>query len=70
MYLQNRDLRMQQELAKAVGDGIAASITVGALLKYIPAIAALFTLIWTLMRIYEMLAGEGAIAKMIKRWHK
>lgn len=41
------------EAAKAVGDVVSASIVVGALFQWLPAIAALFTLVWTAIRIYE-----------------
>lgn len=41
------------QTAKAVGDVLSASIAVGALFKWLPAIAALLTIVWTLLRIYE-----------------
>lgn len=57
------------EAIKAVGDISAASITVATILNWLPAIAALFTIIWTSTRLYESITGrpfsESKIAKFL-----
>lgn len=39
--------------ARAVGDVLSVGTVVGAIVGWLPAIAALFTIIWTAIRIYE-----------------
>lgn len=56
-----------QQTIKHVGDAAAAFITVGTILKYLPAVAAVFTIFWTGMRILEMFGGEGSISKWWKK---
>jgi hypothetical protein len=41
------------ENAKYIGDSISVITVVGTLTHYLPAIAALLTIIWTGIRIYE-----------------
>lgn len=41
------------ETVKHVVDGISIVTMVGTLANFLPAIAALFTIIWTAIRIYE-----------------
>lgn len=41
------------QVAKVAGDISAASITVATVLQWLPAVAAIFTIIWTAIRIYE-----------------
>lgn len=43
----------QTEQIKHAGDVLAVGTTVGAVIGWLPAIAALATIIWTLIRIYE-----------------
>jgi FtsH-binding integral membrane protein len=42
-----------QEVAKLITDGLSVVTVVGTLAGLLPAIAALFTIIWTGIRIYE-----------------
>lgn len=42
-----------QEAAKLITDGLSVVTVVGTLAGVLPAIAALFTIIWTGIRIYE-----------------
>jgi len=42
-----------QDAGKTVGDITAISVTVATVTDLLPAIAALFTIIWTAIRIYE-----------------
>lgn len=41
-----------------VGDATAATVMVGSMLGYLPALAALFTIVWTGIRIYEWWKGR------------
>ena len=41
------------ETAKHVADGVSVITVIGTLAEILPAIAALFTIIWTGFRIYE-----------------
>lgn len=54
-----------------VVDGVAAVVVVASLASILPPAAALFTLVWTGMRIYEMVTGnpfsQSRIARLI-RW--
>jgi hypothetical protein len=43
----------QHETAKHVVDALSLVTVVGTLVQLLPAIAALFTIIWTAIRIYE-----------------
>jgi hypothetical protein len=54
------------ELAKQVGDGLSVVTAIGTLVQLLPAVAALFTIIWTGMRIAEMVAGKP-FAEIIRR---
>ena len=51
------------EQAKHIGDALAVGTTVGALIGWLPALAALFTIIWTAIRIYETATVQKLIAK-------
>jgi hypothetical protein len=42
-----------QEAAKLITDGLSVVTVVGTLAGLLPAVAALFTIIWTAIRIYE-----------------
>jgi len=46
------------EVVKHVADGVAAVTAIGTLMQMLPAFAALFTIVWTGMRIAEMIAGK------------
>lgn len=41
------------DAAKYVADGAAASVAAATVIGWLPAIAAVLTIIWTLIRIYE-----------------
>lgn len=51
-----------------VVDGAAAVIMVASLASIIPAVAGIFTIIWTGMRIYEMLTGQPFAHSLIAKW--
>ncbi|MDF1685376.1 MAG: hypothetical protein P1U50_01190 [Parvibaculaceae bacterium] len=52
-----------QDTARVV-DVAAASTMVGSLMGYFPAIAALFTIVWTGIRIYE----TDTVQSILMRW--
>lgn len=41
------------QAVKAVGDVLSVGVAVGTIFKWLPAVAALFTIVWTGIRIYE-----------------
>ena len=51
------------DFLKGVLDGLSVLTVIGALTKVLPAVAALFTIIWTGIRIYE----SNTIQSLIKR---
>jgi len=46
------------EAVKQVGDIAAITVTVGTILSFLPALAAIFTIIWTGIRIYETATAQ------------
>ena len=53
-----------QEAIKAGMDAVSVFTMIGALVEVLPAIAALVTIIWTGIRIYE----SDTAKKLIKKW--
>ena len=58
---------MSIEHAKQVVDGISMATVVGALVDLLPAIAAVFTIVWTGIRIYETKTVQKWLGKDKKR---
>ena len=58
---------MNIEHAKQVVDGISMATVVGALVDLLPAIAAVFTIVWTGIRIYETKTVQKWLGKDKKR---
>ena len=54
------------EVVKQIGDGLSVVTAIGTLVQVLPSIAALFTIVWTGMRIAEMLAGRP-FSEVIRR---
>jgi hypothetical protein len=54
------------ELVKQIGDGVSVVTAVATLAELLPSVAALFTIVWTGMRIVEMIAGKP-FAEVIRR---
>jgi len=52
-----------QQVAKGATDALAVGVTVGTVLQWLPAVAALFTIIWTALRIYETKTVQGWLKK-------
>jgi hypothetical protein len=46
------------DVVKQVGDGLSVVTAVATITNMLPSIAALFTIIWTGMRIVEMITGK------------
>ena len=53
-----------QEVVKAVGDAVSVFTVVGTLIEMLPSIAALITIVWTSIRIYE----TDTVKDIISRW--
>ncbi len=53
-----------QELIKAAGDAVSIITVVGTLIDMLPSIAALITIVWTGIRIYE----TDTVKDIISRW--
>lgn len=53
-----------QEVVKAGMDAVSVFTMIGALVEVLPAIAALVTIIWTGIRIYE----SDTVKKLIEKW--
>lgn len=58
----------QPEGAKQVGDLAAVATTGFSLIEVLPAIAALFSIIWLAMRIYESLTGMLISETRLGQW--
>ena len=58
---------MNIEHAKQVVDGLSMATVVGALVNLLPAIAAIFTIVWTGIRIYETKTVQKWLGKDKKR---
>jgi hypothetical protein len=51
------------ELVKAAVDGASILTVIGTLAEFLPPLAALFTIIWTAIRIYETKTIQGLFKK-------
>lgn len=59
------DTHQAQEAVKHGIDGIAGLITVGALMEFVTPVAALFTIVWTGLRVYILIETKIKTGK----WH-
>ncbi len=50
----------EHEALKHVGDALSISVVVATIAAWLPAVAALFSIIWTAIRIYE--------TKTVQKW--
>jgi len=55
------------EHTKYIVDTISLTTVVGTLTAWLPPIAALLSIIWTSLRIYEMLSGKEIAGRKTKR---
>jgi hypothetical protein len=51
------------EATKHVIDGLSLVTVLGTLVDFLPAIAAIFTIVWTVIRIYETKTVQGWLGK-------
>lgn len=51
------------ESLKQAGDVAAAGVTVGTIMQWLPAAAALFTIVWTVWRFYERFEARFQMAR-------
>jgi len=51
------------EPTKHLIDGVSVVTVMGTLMSWLPAVAALFTIIWTAIRIYETKTVQGWLKK-------
>jgi hypothetical protein len=51
------------ETVKTAADALSIVTVVGTLMEVLPAVAALFTIIWTSIRIYETKTVQGLLRK-------
>lgn len=55
------------ETAKSLGDALSITVAVGTLVNLLPSIAALLTIIWTVIRIIETDTVRGLIARFRRK---
>jgi len=53
----------QHETTKTVVDALSVMTVLGTLMQWLPSVAALFTIIWTAIRIYETTTVQKFITK-------
>ena len=53
------------ETMKNAGDALSVFTVVGTLIEMLPSIAAMFTIVWTGIRIYETDTVKGVVSKVI-----
>ena len=51
------------EVAKAVGDVLSVVTVVGTLIEMLPSVAAIFTIVWTGIRIWETDTVQGLLGR-------
>ena len=56
-------MAFEHETAKTAGDALSIVTVVGTLAEVLPALAALFTIIWTGLRIYETETVQSLLGK-------
>ncbi len=54
------------EAGKNIMDVVSALAVLGMLFDHLPGIAAFFTIVWTILRIYEMIAVHGIFRRKEK----
>ena len=56
-----------QDAVKVIGDTLSIFTVVGTLINMLPSIAALFTIVWTALRIYESKTVQDYLVRRRKR---
>lgn len=59
-------MAFEHETAKTVGDALSIVTVVGTLAEVLPALAALFTIVWTGLRIYETATIQKLLGKKVE----
>jgi hypothetical protein len=59
-------MAFEHETAKTVGDALSIVTVVGTLAEVLPALAALFTIVWTGLRIYETDTIQKLLGKKVE----
>jgi hypothetical protein len=54
-------MKHMNDHAKHVGDALAVTTTVATVFQWLPAIAAILTIVWTAIRIYETKTVQGIV---------
>jgi len=54
---------IHEQNIKAIGDVLSVTTVVATLAAWLPPVAALFTIVWTLIRIWETKTVQGWITK-------
>lgn len=62
-YGSNSSRTCMTDTLHTIGDWIAASITIATILKLLPAVAALMSILWTLARFYDRWVDKRAGAE-------
>ena len=57
------------EHAKAVVDALSIATVIGTLAQILPAVAALFSIVWSLIRIWETQTVQSLVQKVRKNGH-
>jgi len=52
-----------QETAKYVADALSIATVLGTLMQFLPALAAIFSIVWSIIRIYETKTVQGWLGK-------
>lgn len=56
------------DTVKHIGDAVSIAVVLGSLAQWLPPAAALATLLWTVMRMYEMVTGNPFSQSSIAKW--
>ena len=57
---------MQQEQLKHLGDVVSVGTVIATLAAWLPPLAALFTIVWTAIRIYETQTVQRFLKRFLK----
>jgi hypothetical protein len=60
-------MEQHHETAKSIADALSIVTVVGTLMEVLPAIAALFTIVWTAIRIYETKTVQNLVHRGKKK---
>lgn len=58
---------IQEDVVKQAGDVAAITVTIGTIMQFLPALAAIFTIIWTGIRIYETATVQKWLGRRLRK---